>query len=243
MDYSAEADQTSVEEHVVAQIDRANAATTPFSHLYVDGIFPTDFYAEMLRHIPAREAYKRITETGRTSGHYEERLILHLRMLDALTPVQRAFWQEFGRWFVGSELASALIRKFHAPLADAIGMDLRRLDYGAEGMLVKDLDGYQIGPHTDVRNRAISVMFYLPADNQREPFGTSLYVPRDPSFRSDGSKHFGFDGFEKVSTAPYRANAMFGFPRTDTSFHGVEPIRTPGGFERDVLLYILRWKA
>jgi hypothetical protein len=36
---------------------------------------------------------------------------------------------------------------------------------------------------------------------------------------------------------------MFGFPRTDTSFHGVEPIRTPGGFERDVLLYILRWKA
>src|SRR5690242_18975701 len=190
MEYSADADQTRVEEHVVARIDGTDAATSPFPHLCVDGIFPPDFYAEMLQNIPVRETDKHITETGRTSRGYEQRLILHLKTLDALPPAQRAFWREFGRWFVGSELASALIRKFHATLADAIGMDLRRLEYGAEGMLVKDLEGYQIGPHTDVRNRTISVMFYLPADNQREPFGTSLYVPRDPSVRSDGSRHF-----------------------------------------------------
>jgi len=231
---------SNIADRVVERISGAPSCAEPFPYLYLEDVFSSEFYTEMLEQIPSRDAYRRIADTGRAGNAYEQRLILNLKALDALPTAQRQFWQNLAGWFLGSEFASALIGKFHRTLAEAIGKDLRQLHYGAEGMLVKDLDGYQIGPHTDLKSRAISIMFYLPADNRHERHGTSLYIPRDPSFRSDGSRHFEFDAFEKVATMPYKANAMFGFPRTTASFHGVEPIRE-AGIERDVLLYILRW--
>jgi hypothetical protein len=233
---------STIQTEVICRIDAAPVHDVPFPHISIDGIFPAGFYGEMLCQIPAREFYAPISETGRTSGDYEQRLILHLSRLDKVPPAQRAFWQETASWFVGSDLASALVKKFAPAIAANAGRDPRTLTYGVEAMLVKDLDGYQIGPHTDIRGRAVSIMFYLPPDDSYAPFGTTLYVPREPGFHSDGSRHFGFEGFEKVETMPCRPNTMFGFARGDTSFHGVEPISSPG-IERDVLLYILRWKA
>ncbi|MGE5537103.1 MAG: hypothetical protein ACM30I_00680 [Gemmatimonas sp.] len=241
MDHSSEA-APSPEAHVVRRIDTTPATNDPIPHVFVENVFPADVYAEILRQIPARAFYTPIAETGRTDDTYENRLILHFRSLDKLPSDQRRFWQAFAAWFQGSELASAVIRKFHDTLAAAIGKDLRTLSYGVEAILVKDLDGYQIGPHTDLRNRAVSLLFYLPKDDRYETYGTSFYRPRDPALRSDGSRHLQFSDFERVGMTPCRANAMLGFPRTDTSFHGVEAIRQ-SGIERDVLLYILRWSA
>ena len=232
---------SSVKDAVVDRIATAATRDVPFPHIFVDGVFPADFYTEMLRQIPSRDFYKRISETGRTKG-YDERLILHLNQLDGVPPEQRLFWRDFASWFLSSVVASALAKKFSTVIAENAGRDARTLNYGVEAMLVKDLDGYQIGPHTDIRNRAVSVMFYLPPDESYVDCGTTLYQPRVPGFRSDGSRHFGFEGFEKVETMPCRPNSIFGFARSDMSFHGVEPIRRPG-VERDVLLYILRWKA
>lgn len=226
---------------VASRIAGATLRNGPFPHISVDEIFPADFYTEMLRHIPGKDCYKRISETGRAQG-YDERLILHLTQLDGVPAPQRQFWQDFATWFLGSALASNLAAKFMAVIAQNAGKDPRFLNYAVEGMLVKDLDGYQIGPHTDVRSRAVSIMFYLPPDDSYVEHGTALYRPRVPGFKSDGSQHFDFDQFKKVKTMPCRPNSMFGFARCDTSFHGVEPINRPG-IERDVLLYILRWKA
>jgi len=242
LDTESSASMSSVEIAVVHRIDNEPVHESPFPHLSIDGIFPAEFYSEMLRQIPAREFYQRITETGRASGDaYEQRLILHLTRLDALPIAQRTFWKNLASWFVGSTLASALAKKFAPVIAENSGKDPRTLDYGVEAMLVKDLDGYQIGPHTDIRSRAVSVMFYLPPDDSYQQYGTSLYVPREPGFRSDGSAHLNFKDFDKVETMPCRPNNMFGFARSDASFHGVEPIQSPG-IERDVLLYILRWR-
>lgn len=232
---------TAVRDKVVSLIDAAATRDLPFPHLSIDDIFPADFYTKMLRQIPSRDFYKRISETGRTKG-YDERLILHLNQLDNLPAEQRMFWQALGSWLLSSAVASALAKKFASVITTNAGRDARTLTYGVEAMLVKDLDGYQIGPHTDIRNRAVSVMFYLPPDESYVELGTTLYRPRFPGFTSDGSRHFGFDGFERVETMPCRPNSMFGFARSDMSFHGVEQIRRPE-IERDVLLYILRWKA
>lgn len=216
-------------------------SASPFPHVYAENVFPRDFYEEMRRQLPPASAYVRLSDTSRTTGDYEQRLILHFKELDRLAESQRRFWEELSSWFLASDLASVLVRKFHDVLRDAIGKDLRALEYGVEAMLVKDLDRYRIGPHTDVRSRAVSVMFYLPKDERYERHGTALYEPLQPSFRSDGSAHLEFGSFRKIATAPYRPNAMFGFPRTDASFHGVEPIADTT-IERDVLLYILRWQ-
>jgi len=226
----------------VQRIAETPIAGEPMPHIVINDIFPAEFYAELLANIPARSHYTKITETKRTSDAYENRLILHLKTLDGLPAAQRAFWEELARWFLDSDLASALVKKFQDELSRAIGKDLRGLRYGTEGMLVKDLDGYFIGPHTDVRSRAVSLLFYLPADDRQQAHGTTLYRPQDRTMTSDGSRHFGFAGFKPVSTVPFRPNAMLGFPRTDASFHGVAPIESPG-IDRDLLLYILRWSG
>lgn len=234
---------SSPEAEVVHRIDAAPMSEAPFPYISVDGIFPAPFYAEMRRHIPERTFYKPISELERVIGNeYEERLILHLAQLDALPAAQIEFWSKLASWLVGSELASAFARKFASVIERNAGKDPRQLNYGVEAMLVKDLDGYKIGPHTDIRRRAVSAMFYLPSDESYESFGTALYTPTEPDLRSDGREHFKFGGFRKVATMPCRANSMFAFARSDTSFHGVEPIQRPGA-ERDVLLYILSWSA
>jgi hypothetical protein len=232
-----------METEIVRRIEAAAVSETPFPHITVDGIFPAALYAEMRRHIPERTFYKPITELQRVIGHeYEERLILHLSQLDALPATQKGFWRQLTSWLIGSDVASAFARKFAPVIGQNAGKDPRQLNYGVEAMLVKDLDGYKIGPHTDIRRRAVSAMFYLPSDESYEPFGTALYTPIEAGLRSDGREHLKFDAFHKVATMPCRANSMFAFARSDTSFHGVEPIKRPGA-ERDVLLYILSWNA
>ena len=38
-------------------------------------------------------------------------------------------------------------------------------------------------------------------------------------------RHQSFDNFKLVTTMPYKANTMFGFLRTDSSWHGVLPLQ------------------
>jgi FkbM family methyltransferase len=114
--------------------------------------------------------------------------------------------------------------------------------FGVEGdvydetLLIRDLTHYAIGPHTDLKQRVLSAIFYLAKDDENPELGTSVYTPLKKGFKSDGKKHFKFDEFKKVKTAPYKPNSAFIFLRTDNSFHGVEPTEK----ERNVLLYDLR---
>jgi hypothetical protein len=85
----------------------------------------------------------------------------------------------------------------------------------------------------------MSMLFYCPPDNSREHLGTSLFVPIDRKFKCPGGPHHDFDKFVKVRTMPYRPNSLFGFLKTDLSFHGVEPIEDDD-IARDVILYDIR---
>lgn len=229
------------ERHLVRSVAEAPLTDDPFPYFYAADVFSPALYAEMVAQLPARRLYKNISETGRSSGEYEKRLILHMNAPAAgLTDAQNAFWRGIVGMLAGSAFASAILKKFAATLERDLGRDPRELEYGTEVLLVKDLDGYVIGPHTDIKSRAVSIMFYMPSSPRYEPYGTAIYRPTQPGVRSDGSRHFGFDGFTRLATMPCRANSMFAFQRNDVSFHGVEQIAEPD-CERDVLLYILRW--
>lgn len=105
----------------------------------------------------------------------------------------------------------------------------------ADTRLVMDGEGYCISPHTDKSTKLISLLFYLPKDNSQEHLGTSIFAPKDPSFRCLGGKYYQFHKFTKLWTAPFRRNSLFGFWKTDQGFHGVERIDHP--VERNVILY------
>jgi hypothetical protein len=82
-------------------------------------------------------------------------------------------------------------------------------------------------------------LIYLAPDNSAEHLGTSLYQPRDPSFTCHDSKHYSFEDFIRVKTAPYRPNSLLAFMRSDVSFHGLEPLSAAG---RDVIQYVIHDK-
>lgn len=124
----------------------------------------------------------------------------------------------------GLDLVSAIALKF-----DKEG------SFRDETRLVLDRKGYGIWPHTDHKDKAASLLFYLPTDNSEEELGTSVYTPKDKEFRCAGGGAHKEEGFNKVWTAPFRRNSLFGFWKTDNSFHGVEKINRP--ITRNVLLY------
>lgn len=89
--------------------------------------------------------------------------------------------------------------------------------------LCRDKPGYSIGPHTDGQKERMTLLFYLAKDDSHPGVGTSVYVPVKHDFICDGKTHHEFADFRKLWTARYVPNSMFGFVRSDNSFHGVEP--------------------
>jgi hypothetical protein len=80
------------------------------------------------------------------------------------------------------------------------------------------------------------LLFYLPGDESQSHLGTSMYVPRDPAFHCPGGPHYEYRGFDCAWTMPFVPNSLFAFVKSNTSFHGVEPVTEPGA-RRWLLLY------
>ncbi|MDP6953956.1 MAG: hypothetical protein QGF53_14475, partial [Alphaproteobacteria bacterium] len=108
-----------------------------------------------------------------------------------------------------------------------------------EAMVVRDRSNYAIGAHTDAPHRLVTMLFYCPRNSGQEHLGTSLYVPIERGFTSEGGPHYDFDKFVNVATMPYQPNSLFCFLNTNVGFHGVETI-TDENVIRDLLLYVLR---
>lgn len=230
---------------VLYRIGNAAVREYPYPHIYVPDIFPADFYAEMRSNLPPQSALKNLGELGRVKGGdgYAARGVLPLTQQDlaSLAPAQRDFWERVRQWLLGRRFADTMIGKFAPYLAQRFG-DLRNVRFGHEALIVRDRTSYALGPHTDSPAKALSFLFYLPADASKAHLGTSIYLPRDPAFVCPGGPHHAFDKFQRMLTLPYVPNALFAFMKTPNSFHGVEPIEEPE-VQRDLLLYDIRAEA
>jgi hypothetical protein len=233
---------STVDLEIVYRIANAPLRTFPFPHLYVPEIFPAAYYAEALRSLPAPEAMTPLEQAGRAKG-YPERSIMPLggELPAGLGEAQRSFWTGFGRTLLGGRLAHAVLQKFESQIQQQLSRtpDFEIFD---EAMLVHDRTRFALGPHSDSPKKLASLLFYMPADLAQARYGTSVYVPRDPSFTCPGGPHHAFADFERVATMPFAPNSLFAFPKSAVSFHGVEPIDEPG-VARWLTLYDLRLKV
>lgn len=227
--------------HVLYKITNARLNHFPFPHFYARDIFPPEYYRALRDHLPPEDNFKTAASLNRVTDDYpDSRLLLPLtsQNLDGLPEPYRAFWQQIASWMLGGEFGRAVLPKFAESLTLRFG-DLGRMEFFDEALIVKDSTTYALGPHTDNLRKVVSFLFYLPADDSMAHLGTSIYVPKDPDFRSTGGEHYPFDGFLRMITMPYLPNALFAFVRTDNSFHGVEPITDPN-IRRDLLLYDIK---
>ncbi|MBM3628225.1 MAG: hypothetical protein FJX21_10435 [Alphaproteobacteria bacterium] len=230
--------------HLVYRVANAPVFNYPFPHVLVHEVFPPSFYARIQEMLPESGEYIPLRDTGRVgSGYSPRRLALFPdRMAEgSIEPARAEFWRsvfdlmkepEFGHW---------IMAKFYDVIAPrlGIGTDSPGIQLSSESFLMRDLDSYSLGPHTDSPSKVVSVLIYLPSSSERADLGTSIYAPLDRSFTCPGGPHHPFAKFERIVSMPYVPNTLFAFPKTDRCFHGVEHVEGVDA-RRDILFFDLR---
>lgn len=230
-------------EHLKSQIQKAHLISNPYPHFYIEKIFPDDFYQELLENLPSLSSYRSLSETGKVSkGSFKERFVFPLKdpELQRLPSPQETFWHSFSEIFHSNQWISLLLDKFEGPIKERFGFLADSIRYSPVAELIKDETNYAIGPHTDLPHRVCTLLFYFPRTANQPHLGTSIYRPRDPTWTCEGNGHYLFDDFIKEKTLPFLPNSLFGFLKSDRSFHGVEPIEEEN-VERNLMNYYLKW--
>jgi len=210
------------------KLGNANINMFPYPHFYLENVFPADYYQLIQENLPQPEEMLPIEQVRQLKG-YKERFVLELRdeYLALLPDAKRQFWKQLNHNLVEkTNFANLVFSKFKPFIAERF-KDRSNLDFYAETLLVEDITNYALGPHTDSPHKVITMLFYLPSDISQSHLGTSIYMPNDPDFRCQGGPHYKRENFSLMHTNPFLPNSLFGFFKTDDSFHGVERVIDP----------------
>ena len=235
---------SSAEMQLIYRVANAPIQMFPYPHILVHDVFPEEFYRELRKHLPPGSAYKSLKAMGRVGSDYsDQRFVLPLTPdeVSMLSEPYRSFWDQTAQWLLGGPFGQILLQKFGPLLAHRFP-NPAAVEYHHEALVIQDRTNYKLGPHTDSPAKVLSLLFYLPANASMPHLGTSMYVPKDPSFTCPGGQHHAFAGFVRLLTMPYVPNTLLGFMKTPNAFHGVEPISEPN-IERALLLYDVKHQA
>lgn len=229
--------------HVVNRLSNAKIHPYPYPHFYIDHLFPDDYYQELLANLPSTASYQAISKTGKVDPRtYGNRFVLPLLQeeLNQLPFFQFLFWSKFAEGITSEPFCGSLLQKFDDPIKQRFGAHYENVKFSPIAELVRDHTNYSIGPHTDHPIRVVTLLFYFPNSTDLAHLGTSIYEPLDPAFECEGFEHHSFSQFKKLETMSFCPNAVFGFARSNRSFHGREPILDQN-VERNLMNYYLQW--
>ncbi|MCE3000874.1 MAG: hypothetical protein ACK59Y_11145 [Betaproteobacteria bacterium] len=223
--------------HLAYKVGNAQINLFPYPHFYLENVFPDSFYAELRRNLPDPAVMIPIEKARNVTG-YKERFVLDMsqKSLSTLPDGKKAFWTEMHNWLVVKGNFGSLLSQKFRPFIEQRFAGRENMEFYSESLLVEDITNYKLGPHTDSPRKVITVLFYLPPDLSQAHMGTSIYLPKDPSFTCAGGPHYPHEGFMRLHTNPFVPNSMFVFLKTENSFHGVEPV-VDADTRRWLLLY------
>lgn len=101
-----------------------------------------------------------------------------------------------------------------------------------------DCGGYQIEPHTDAPHKLATFLLYCSVDPSLSNEGTSIFVPKQAGKTCWVGRQWPLEDFDEVHTTPYGANRLFGFRKTDSSFHGKRPVSSACSERRTIAITI-----
>lgn len=163
--------------HALESIHGAPESVTPFHHLRLANVFPSDVYDTMVEAMPGAQAYRpmsgRAREARREDGS-PTRTKLHLlpEYTRALPRGQRSLWEAVGSALRSQPVREAFVRRLRPHLEKRFGERYRDVGLYPIPMLTRDVAGYRIGVHPDTRHKAITVQLYLPRDASISHVGT-----------------------------------------------------------------------
>ena len=230
--------------HVVERLRTAEVVPDPFPHYYLEDVFPDNYYQALLRHLPNSTVYQNLYEvTTLKLDHfqYRDQRDFNEGWTEMLPVEERTFWNDFNAWFLGPDLAQAVLGTFAEPMRARFGDEASWPTVSVESQLIRHKAGYFLGPHTDLHTKLVVLLIYLAPDASASHLGTSIYRPQDPGFTCPDSAHYPFEDFIRVTTAAYKPNSLLAFARSDRSFHGVEPLSEEDvtTCNRDLIQYVL----
>jgi len=233
--------------HFVDRLQTCKVELEPYPHFYLENVFPEAYYRSLLEHLPDQGSYQNLFEiTDLKLDHFRHRDQRDLNdgWINGLSVELQTFWSNFNEWFLGREMAEAVLDSFSSSLYLRFGPRDFWPEVSVESQLIRHRPGYFLGPHSDLYTKLVVLLIYLPLDDRAAHLGTSLYRPKDPTFTCDNSTHYPFEDFIKVKTVPYKPNSMLAFLRTGNSFHGVEPLSEQDLSigARDLIQYVLHDK-
>ena len=232
--------------HFVNRLREAEVSLDPYPHFCLDNIFPDEYYRTLLRNLPSSTSYENLYEvTTLKLDHFRHRdqRDMSAGWTDELPAEQKEFWDNFDSWFLGEDMAQAVLQTFPEQMHERFGAQWPSVS--VESQLIRHRHGYFLGPHSDLHTKLVVLLIYLAPDARTAHLGTSLYRPKDPSFTCPNSTHYQFEDFIKVKTAAYKPNSLLAFFRSDISFHGLEPLAESDVQDsgRDLIQYVLYDKA
>ncbi len=234
--------------HFIERLRTVRVEANPFPHFFIEGVFPEDYYTQLLNHLPGSGIYENLYEvTDLKLDHFRHRYQRDLNegWTNALPEPLQSFWNSFNQWFLSPELAQAVLESFAEPLRPRIGGQSSWPAVSVEAQFIRHRAGYFLGPHSDLYTKLVVLLLYLAPDGGNERLGTSLYRPKTEGFTCPDSKHYPFEDFIRIKTAPYKPNSLLAFVRSDISFHGLEPLteQDVASEGRDVIQYVVHDKA
>jgi len=219
---------SAIQSHVIERILAAKIEAEPYPHFFIDHVFPEDFYQQLLAHLPSDDEFI-------SPDEYRFGLELDAGGLTRVDPAKKIFWQGMCDWLLAEPFMTSMASLFYPHLKLRF-FDRENVALKSTASLARSKSGFLLGPHTDMPHRVLSLIFYLPQDDQNWQAGTSIYQSRDGEFSCKGGPHHGFENFKKTATIRFIPNVVFGFLKSDVSFHGVEPWSDPD-FCRNSLQY------
>jgi len=205
-------------EFVADSVQNARQGSAPFFHLQFDRVFPSDFYAEMLRTMPDENDYRPMSGKSKMGSSRPDgkptrtKIDLFPEYIRHLPAEKVAVWDVVGRVLRSEKVKSALIQKLGPGLEERFGKDFHGVGMYPVPILTRDIPGYRVFKHTDSLWKGITVQLYLPADDSNRNVGT-IFHERLP----DGTK-------PKRTRMPFAPNSGYAFAVWNDTWHSADPV-------------------
>jgi len=179
---SFEVGKGQITQELVAAVERSELRRQPFAHIYMERVLQPRDYVELVEAMPAKRFYHQLThlDAMRADGSSTRlRMYLYPELLWRLPRKQRRAWAPVARALCSGQLENAFRRKFRSELEERFGKPVEEIGVYPVPILLRDQPGYRIGIHSDAPSKAITVQFYLPADNAQQHIGTFFHEGQD----------------------------------------------------------------
>ena len=211
----------SVQDQMVAAVNRAELRTNPFDHVYMEGVLDPSTYDALLAGMPDRQFYHDLKhqDAVRADGtSTRRRMYLFPELVRRLPDDQRSVWLPVSEALCSPELEAAFKRKFRRALEERFGMPVEELGVYPIPILLRDQPGYRIGIHSDVKKKAITVQFYLPKDQSQRHIGTIFHESNEG------------EGAERTTQMQFLPSSGYAFPVSLTkSWHSAAATKAEDG--------------